>query len=104
MLAPLSDVLCTRVHELCPEIAAPGGLYSGDRDTIQFREYGHYTRNEFSEFARRLGMRKNRYEKILDDVVAARYEAGRLIEKAFVPDEATSIIRYYFNERVLRLK
>ena len=104
MLAPLSDILCTRVHELSPEIAAPGGLYSGDRDSAQFREYGHYTRNEFTEFARRCGIRKNRYEKILDDMVAARYEAGKLIEKAFMPEEATNIIRYYFNERVLRLK
>ncbi|MBK7388973.1 MAG: HipA domain-containing protein [Bacteroidetes bacterium] len=101
---PLADILCTRAHAIGPEIAAPGGLYQGDKNTPEFREYGHYTRNEFSNFAMRLGINRKRSDKIMDHLVAGRNAAGKLLDQAFVPEEVKNIIRYYFNERLMRLK
>ena len=40
----------------------------------------------------------------MDLFVAGRNEAGKLLDQAFVPEEVKNIIRYYFNERLMRLK
>jgi serine/threonine-protein kinase HipA len=104
VMAPLFNMLCTRLHELGPELAAPGGLFEGDRDTSEFREYGHYTRNEFIAFALRSGIMKVRAEKILDQFVEGAAKANELINRAFLPEEARNIIRYNFMERLSRLK
>jgi serine/threonine-protein kinase HipA len=104
VMAPLFNMLCTRLHELGPELAAPGGLYEGDCDTPEFREYGHYTRNEFTAFGRRIGIAPARVEKILDQFVKENNQANELIDQAFLPMEAKNIIRYNFMERSYRLK
>lgn len=103
-LAPLQHQMCTVIHEPGPEIAPPGGLYKGDKESPEFREYGHYTRNEFTSFGRRIGLFPARIEKILDGFVAGMIPASELIDKAFLPEEVKNLFRYNFMERLFRLK
>lgn len=103
VMAPVMNVMCTQIHQPGPEISAPGGLFAGDRDTAEFREYGHYTRNEFSAFGARIGLLPNRVDKILNKFVEGRILAVELIEKAFLPDEVKSSFRYFLLEKLSRL-
>ncbi len=103
VMAPMMNVICTQIHKPGPEISAPGGLFIGDRNTSEFREYGHYTRNEFSDFGERIGLLPNRIDKILNKFTEGRILAVELIEKAFLPDEIKSTFRYFLLERLSRL-
>jgi len=102
--APLFNSICTRLHELGPELALSGGLFEGDKHTPEFRENGSYTRNEFTAFGNRIGMLSHRIEKVLNDFVSRKENALQLIDHAFLPDEAKAIVRFNFLERLNRLK
>ena len=102
--APIFTAMCTRLHELGPELAMSGGLFEGDKNTPEFRENGSYSRNEFTAFGNRIGLMPARIEKILDHFVAGKEPAEQLIERAFLPNEAKAILRFNISERLMRLK
>lgn len=103
VMAPVMNVMCTQIHQPGPEISAPGGLFSGDRNTPEFRESGHYTRSEFSIFGARIGLLPNRIDKILNKFTEGRILAVELIERAFLPEEVKNSFRYFLLERLSRL-
>jgi serine/threonine-protein kinase HipA len=103
-MAPVFSARCTRLHELGPELALTGGLYEGDKNTPEFSENGCYTRNEFTTFGHRIGLLPHRIGKIIDGFVAGKENAEKLLEHAFLPNEAKAIIKFNITERLMRLK
>jgi serine/threonine-protein kinase HipA len=103
-IAPVFTAMCTRLHEFGPELALPGGLFDGDKNTPEFRENGNYSRNEFAAFGKRMGLMPDRIEKILDRFAGRKEMAVELIDRAFLPDEAKAIVRFTISERLMRLR
>jgi serine/threonine-protein kinase HipA len=93
-LTPAYDLLSTVIHTpLESDIALD--LYPGDVDSDYYSIHGYYGRENFMEFARRLGIIEIRAARMIDQFLYGHEQIEALVHQSFLSEEAKA--KYIFN-------
>jgi len=101
-LAPAYDLLNTRLH-LPDETSTALQLFKGDFATENFRANAFYTRDDFVEFARRLGLVPIRSERILKGFADKKDAVASLIDGSVLHEDCKRLYKAHMEDRVKAL-
>lgn len=68
-----------------------------------YEMYGFYTYADFYQFGQRLGIRKNRTEKIIDEFVREYLEIKPLIKASFLEESIKNTYYNFYLDKIRRL-
>ncbi len=88
LLSPAYDLLNTRLHVDDSDFALDKGLFADSFGSEQYRRSGHPSKNDFMEFAKRIGIADNRVEKLLNPFLQKQPLVERLVRSSFLSDSA----------------
>ncbi|CAN5173276.1 HipA domain-containing protein [soil metagenome] len=86
LLSPAYDLVNTRLHVDDTDFALAKGLLSDDFKSADYKKYGHASKNDFVEFAKRIGVTESRIEKLLLPFLVKQPEVERLANHSFLSD------------------
>jgi serine/threonine-protein kinase HipA len=86
LLSPAYDLINTRLHVSDTDFALDKGLFAGDFKTEQYKKSGHPCKNDFLEFAKRIGVMESRVEKLLNPFLKKQPLMETLVEHSFLSD------------------
>ncbi len=87
VLTPAYDLICTKLH-LPRESRLALELFGGDEIPEGVETHGFPTGADFIEFGRRMGLSAERAATTVDQFCGRREEAGALVDRSFLSDEA----------------
>ncbi|MEY4293177.1 MAG: hypothetical protein RIQ61_1575 [Bacteroidota bacterium] len=87
LLSPFYDLLNTKLHVDDSDFALEKGLFADDLKSEQYKKSLHPNKNDFEEFGRRIGIRKNRIEKIMAPYLEKQPFMEVLISRSFLNEE-----------------
>jgi serine/threonine-protein kinase HipA len=83
-LSPAYDLVNTRLHVDDTDFALSGGLFTDDYQSERFRINKHPGREDFMEFARRIGVLGSRAEKLIQPFIERQPSVESLIDRSFL--------------------
>lgn len=69
LLSPAYDLLNTRLHVDDSDFALDKGLFADDTKSEEYKKSGHPSKADFKEFAKRIGVKGTRIEKLLNPFI-----------------------------------
>ena len=96
VLTPHYDLMCTLLH-LPTDWRLALDLLDDDVTHGQ-QTHGFVTGGDFLELARRMGLRPNRAERLLEDIVSHEEDVVDLVNRSFLSDTAKSEYLHHLNE------
>ncbi|WP_435357817.1 HipA domain-containing protein [Emticicia sp. SJ17W-69] len=99
-LSPAYDLLCTFLHTP-NEPALALDLFSGDYYSDSYNVLGYYSYTDFFEFGIKIGIPKNRVERIMLDFSKKSSTVKMMIDNSFLSEEIKEI---YWNQYQNRLR
>jgi serine/threonine-protein kinase HipA len=96
-LSPAYDLLNTRLH-LPDETRAALQLFKGDFTTRSYEVNAFYAYDDFVEFARRLGLVRTRYERVLKGFVDKKDAVFSLIDGSALPDDCKRLYKEHVED------
>ncbi len=87
VLTPAYDLLCTKLH-IPTESRLALDLFAHDEEPESLATHGFPTGSDFLELARRIGLRPDRAESILQDLCAHEDEIEALVSRSFLTPDA----------------
>ena len=99
-LSPAYDLLCTFLHTP-NEPAMALDLFEADYDTDAYNVLGYYSYTDFFEFGVKIGISKNRVERIMFDFSNKSSAVKMMIDNSFLNEELKEI---YWNQYQTRLR
>jgi serine/threonine-protein kinase HipA len=84
LLSPAYDLVNTRLHVDDTDFALDKGLFADEFKSEQFKKSGHPSKNDFTEFALRIGVKESRIEKLLDPFLTKQLFVETLISRSFL--------------------
>ena len=101
-LSPSYDLMSTIIHSFNERDTALD-LYDNDHESTYYATYGHYGRNEFIEFAKRLGIVEVRYRRIINEFIENEEEVNGFIQNSSLSKKALDSFITNFKSRIKRL-
>ncbi len=101
-LSPSYDLMSTIIHSSNERDTALD-LYDNDHESTYYATYGHYGRNEFIEFAKRLGIVEVRYRRIINEFIENEEEVNGFIQNSSLSKKALDSFITNFKSRIKRL-
>jgi len=103
LLSPAYDLINTSIHVNDSDFALTRGLFSDNYKSPAARRTNHVSSKDFVEFARRIGIKEKRADKILLTFMTRQAKVGELIDSSFlsIPVKKQYLISY--NTRLKRL-
>ena len=98
-LSPAYDLLNTRLH-VPDESRTALALFQGDYATKSYEANAFYAYDDFAEFARRLGLVRKRYERILREFVDRKGAVFSLIDRSALPEDCRRLYKRHVGESV----
>jgi len=86
LLSPAYDLLNTKLHVDDTDFALDKGLFADGFKSEQFKKNGHPSKNDFTEFARRIGVTETRIEKLLSPFLEKQPLMETLVSRSFLND------------------
>ncbi|MFM9950981.1 MAG: type II toxin-antitoxin system HipA family toxin [Saprospiraceae bacterium] len=86
LLSPAYDLLNTKLHVDDTDFALEKGLFADGFKSEQFKKSGHPSKNDFTEFARRIGVSETRIEKLLSPFLEKQSFMETLVSRSFLND------------------
>ncbi len=86
LLSPAYDLINTRLHMDDTDFALDKGLFADDYKSEHYQKFGHPSKTDFIEFAKRIGVAKNRIDKILNPFLEKQDFVDVLIRNSFLND------------------
>ncbi len=86
LLSPAYDLINTTLHVNDTDFALDKGLFSDDFKSEQYKKNGHPTLSDFAEFARRIGVTENRFEKLVSPFLVKQTLVETLVYRSFLSD------------------
>lgn len=86
LLSPAYDLVNTRLHVDDTDFALDKGLFADDYKSIQYKKSGHPSKEDFIEFARRIGVAESRIEKLLNPFLEKQPFVETLVNHSFLTD------------------
>ncbi len=84
LLSPAYDLVNTKLHVGDTDFALNKGLFSDDFKSVQYKKSGHPAKNDFSEFAKRIGIAENRFEKLISPFMERQPFVEILVSHSFL--------------------
>lgn len=84
LLSPAYDLVNTRLHVDDTDFALDKGLFADEFKSEQFKKSGHPSKNDFTEFALRIGVKESRIEKLLNPFLEKQLFVETLISRSFL--------------------
>jgi serine/threonine-protein kinase HipA len=84
LLSPAYDLVNTKMHVDDSDFAFNKGLFSDNFKSEQYKKSGHPDKNDFKEFAKRIGVSENRIEKIINPFLEKKPFIEELISRSFL--------------------
>lgn len=85
-LSPAYDLINTRLHVDDTDFALDKGLFADDFKSEQYKKSGHPCKNDFIEFAKRIGVAEGRIEKLLNPFMEKQLFIETLVSRSFLSD------------------
>ena len=101
-LSPSYDLMSTIIHSSNERDTALD-LYDKDHESTYYATYGHYGRNEFIEFAKRLGIVEVRYRRIINEFIENESVVNDFINNSSLSNKALDFFMTNFKSRIKRL-
>ena len=86
LLSPAYDLINTKLHVDDTDFALDKGLFSDDYKSEQYKKSGHPSKNDFTEFARRIGVAEGRVEKLLNPFFEKQPFMETLVSHSFLTE------------------
>ena len=95
-LSPAYDLVNTRIHVDDTDFALDKGLFDDDFASETFRKTHHRGRHDFVEFAKRIGVREDRLEKLLEPFLLKQDKVEKLVHRSFLsePNKRAYLLDY----------
>ncbi|MBL7127509.1 MAG: HipA domain-containing protein [Ignavibacteria bacterium] len=101
-LSPAYDILNTRIHfPEETELALP--LFKNGYETDSYKINGHFLYEDFHEFGLKAGIKKNRVENFLKDIISKNKEIKILLNKSFLSEETKKLYNDYLQISIKKL-
>lgn len=88
LLSPAYDLLNTRLHVDDSDFALDKGLFADDTKSEEYKKSGHPSKADFKEFAKRIGVKGTRIEKLLNPFIENQPMVDTFVGRSFL-SEAT---------------
>lgn len=86
LLSPAYDLINTKLHVDDTDFALDKGLFADDYKSERYKRSGHPSKNDFIEFANRIGVVKSRVEKLLNPFLEKQPLIEKLLNASFLSD------------------
>jgi serine/threonine-protein kinase HipA len=86
LLSPAYDLINTRIHVDDTDFALDKGLFVDDFKSEEYNKNGHPSKNDFTEFAKRIGILESRVEKLLGPFLKRQPLMESLVSHSFLND------------------
>jgi len=80
------DLINTKLHVDDTDFALNKGLFSDNYKSVQYKKSGHPSKNDFVEFARRVGVAESRIEKLLNPFLEKHTFIETLVSHSFLTE------------------
>lgn len=87
LLSPAYDLVNTRLHVDDSDFALDKGLFANDFKSTEFKKSGHPSKNDFTEFAKRIGVTEGRVEKLLNPFLEKQPFMETLVSRSFLSED-----------------
>ncbi len=98
-LSPAYDLLNTRLHVDDADFALTKGLFKDDFKSESCQKYGNPSKQDFIEFARRIGVVDGRVEKLLHPFLVRQSFVESLVSRSFLKEAAKRAYLVMFNTK-----
>ena len=99
LLSPAYDLVNTRMHVNDSEFALDRGLFADKFQSEQSKWVGHPTKADFIEFAKRIGIRNSRIDKLLNPFLANQPFMELLVTRSFLSPSNKRGYLYMYNTK-----
>ncbi|MBI2968216.1 MAG: HipA domain-containing protein [Bacteroidetes bacterium] len=99
LLSPAYDLLNTRLHVNDTDFALDKGLFIDDFKSHVYKKRGHPSRDDFSEFARRIGVAESRIEKLISPFIEKQPLVETLVKRSFLSDATKGGYMLHYRNR-----
>lgn len=86
LLSPAYDLINTKIHVDDSDFALDNGLFNDGYRSEQYKKQNHPSKNDFIEFAKRIGVTERRVEKILQPFLEQHPLMQKLVHHSFLND------------------
>ena len=95
-LSPAYDLVNTRLHVDDTDFALDRGLFADAFESEIFKKTFHRGRQDFIEFAKRIGVREDRLEKLLEPFLLKQDKVETLVNRSFLstPNKRGYLMEY----------
>jgi serine/threonine-protein kinase HipA len=95
-LSPAYDLINTRLHVDDTDFALDRGLFADDFASEIFKKTFHRGKQDFAEFARRIGVRDDRLDKLLEPFLLKQDKVDMLLSRSFLndPNKGAYLLEY----------
>jgi serine/threonine-protein kinase HipA len=95
-LSPAYDLINTRLHVDDTDFALDRGLFADDFESETFKKTFHRGKLDFAEFAKRIGVRDDRLEKLLEPFLLKQDKVETFISRSFFnePNKRKYLLEY----------
>ena len=95
-LSPAYDLINTRLHVDDTDFALDRGLFADDFASDTFKKTFHRGKQDFTEFAKRIGVREDRLEKLLEPFLMKQDKVDMLVSRSFLnePNKRGYLMEY----------
>lgn len=99
VLSPAYDLLNTKLHVDDPDFALNEGLFADGFKSRDWKKNGSPSHLDFTEFAKRIGIRENRIENLLKPFRDRQDEVKQLIDQSFLAEPEKKGYFLYYNRK-----
>ncbi len=103
LLSPAYDLINTRLHVDDSDFALSRGLFKDDFRSSAWQKSGHPELEDFREFAKRIGIKEKRVDKILNPFLERNEKVEALINRSFLNEATKRAYWLCYNTRRNRL-
>ena len=86
LLSPAYDLINTKLHVDDSDFALDKGLFADNFKSDDYKKNGHPSKNDFIEFAKRIGVTEGRIEKLLNPFLEKQPFMETLVSHSFLSD------------------
>lgn len=102
LLTPAYDLICTRIHS--PYESDPAlDLFRDDFESEDYKHGSKYTKNDFTEFGKRLGIQPDRISRILNEYAQKDARVEALVNRSFLSPPIRSEYLRHFRDKCKRI-
>lgn len=100
ILSPAYDLINTKLHVDDTDFALSKGLFADSYKSSSYKINGHPSKQDFIEFAKRIGVAENRIEKLMLPFLERQSLVEILVKKSFLKEsEKRGYLMQYNNKR-----